>query len=1058
MLASFSRTSLFSYLAAWCLLSSVAWGQASTSGRVTGLVTDPSGAAIEGATISLRNKTTNAMRETTSVGGVYSFSLVPVGNYEVSCTKSGFATVARPDVVVETQRTAEVNCDLPVGAVSENVVVTSREELLQTQDASVVELIDRKRIDALPNASRYFARFLELQPGVVQEVTPASRFGGTGVGGFVNGMRLDNNTVTLDGASLDDPTFPGDGSGDTVHIPLEGVQEMTFVLSNGGARLGSSTGGQIAVTTRTGTNRIHGSAYEYMRHEGLNATDFFAQEKPSFRQHIYGGSLGGPLASNKHFIFGSYERYQRDIGVTFTNFRPTPLLLSQIPGGPAFGFLREALDAAFPPATPGFDPTQLLAEFTTTLPRVLRDHIFTIRTDHELTSKDKLFLRALYVHSFIDASGFSRDFPTETSGFLLTPQNTNLAAGYTRLISPSQLNEVRASVFRLRNNLFGKPTPQALVDLGFNPDSTGPGGFPFFIAAGTGLPLLGQIPDFPVDRYQTVYQFSDTHSIQAGSHSIVFGGDIYRAIANSTLNTGVRPVTLFLGFGAPFGFGLPGLTSGSFLLQTQNFFVTPPKPSRSLKRKDFAFFVGDTWRANPKLTLDLGLRWEYFGRPTDDNPELMNNLYQTDGSGNAIADAPITDITNVVLNQVNGAGGLPMHRRNLNNWGPRVGIAYHPFSRTVLRAGYSIFYSKPYFEQFNKNRFNPPYVVSTTIFFAPFGSTADPAINGDIPNVTAVAPSWKTPSVQSYNLTIEHALTNDMSFSVAYVGNVGRHLSIIRNPNLGDAPPGPRPNPNFGVIDLLDSVGMSNFNSLQVQLQQRLSKGLSFQVNYTYSKNLDIRSLAHADFGRQEIVPTDDSNLSVDYGRSDFDIPQSFKVNFYYELPFGRHRKWGTGWSPLTDQILGNWSISGIGSVRSGFPFSIYSDQDLNGDGIVQDRAPIVGDPRAIVINQGLQYLDPNAIGTQILADPNLPPSGRNIFNGPKVTSWDLAIGKKFQLSEAVAFDFRGEMLNFLNHTSFQAMTLAEGNNIAAPGGSFGRILRTAVDARIVQLSFRLTF
>ncbi len=181
-------------------------------------------------------------------------------------------------------------------------------------------------------------------------------------------------------------------------------------------------------------------------------------------------------------------------------------------------------------------------------------------------------------------------------------------------------------------------------------------------------------------------------------------------------------------------------------------------------------------------------------------------------------------------------------------------------------------------------------------------------------------------------------------------------------------------------------------------------------------------------------------------------------MNFYFELPLGTGKRWGAGWTGITRQVFGNWAFSGVGSVRTGFPFSIYSNQDLNGDGIVQDRAPIVGDPQSIIINRGTQYLDPYAIGTKILNDPNLPPSGRNIFSGPGASSWDLAMQKKFSLTEKVMLDFRGEMLNFLNHPSFQTMTLEDGNAIAAPGGSFGQILRTASTSRIVQLSARVSF
>jgi hypothetical protein len=1037
--------------------------QVGAVGQIRGEVRDPTGALIPGAQVTARNLETGVLRQAPSNANGYFVILgVDPGTYEVKCSKEGFKSSVRPQVGVQTQQVSTVDITLTLGQVQENITVAEREELLRTDDANLSSIVDAKRLEEIPLKTRYLAQLTELLPGVAPIRTPQNRFEGSGAGGFVHGLRKNMNSFTLDGANLDDPGFRGDNVQVNGRVGEDSIREFQMLLGTAEANFGHNAGAQINMTTKNGTNDIHGSVFEYFRNEALDARDYFNDTGPKlpFKQNIFGGAVGGPFVKNKHFWFATYEGYYQRRQVTARGTAPTPLLLASVPDGPAVGNLRSVLEAAYPAPDPGFLQTDITAPFTSSLPDVITTNQFTVRTDHQISAKDALFFRVWFLNSVTTAGSSFATLATGTSTFGVDRRQTNVAAGWRRVISPQSVNEFRASVFRPRVVLSARgETKPGLVALGYPTKPDDPGSLGFTVFAGTGLTPIGQLNFLPTGRFNTVYQFNDEYSWAHGRHLFRFGGDFYRAIENDFLNSGRNPFTLFLGFGPPFGFGLPGLTTGLFLLQNQNFYTNPPTSQRHLRSKDFSFFAGDTWKVRPDLTVTLGVRWEYFG-VVNEVDGFLNNAFQADASGNPLAESPITDPSMIVLKSVTE---LPMTKKDLNNFGPRVGFAYHPFSNVVFRAGYGIMYDKPYFNQFINNRFNPPFNISTTLFFSPFGSTADPLVNGLTPNLATVTPDFVAPYVQNYHFEMEWGVMTDTVFRIAYVGNVVRKLTLIEAPNLqGAIPAASRPNPNFLTWEMLTNHAYSNYNGLEVEFRRRLSKGLAFQASYTWSKVLDTRSLADTITTQSEVLPSDKDNLRIDYGPADFNIPHAFKANWYYELPFGRGRRWGSGSSGIGQHVLGGWVVSGRGAIYTNFPFSILSNQDLNGNGSTNnDRAPITVSPGSLVLNQGLQFLHPNLIGTAIVNDPNLPPSGKNILYGPRQNIWDVSVGKTFDVTERVKLDFRALMFNLLNHPNFESPNVERGNNIANPANSsFGRLIATSrnLDNRIIEFSARLKF
>jgi hypothetical protein len=536
------------------------------------------------------------------------------------------------------------------------------------------------------------------------------------------------------------------------------------------------------------------------------------------------------------------------------------------------------------------------------------------------------------------------------------------------------------------------------------------------ILAGTGMSLLGQFPIFPFKRPQHEIQINDDFSLLLGAHQLKFGVERYQINLNETISNNLKPTTVFVGFGGNPFFPV-GVTDANFLSSEQNFPVAPDNFQRGYRQTNWSLYVTDTHRLTNSVTLNYGLRWEYFGIPHERHGAL-HNLYQADAGGNPIPGKKITDITNVVIAQAGDcAGCLNFFKKKFTNFQPRFGIAYNIFPKTVVRAGYGLIFNPWYYEQFNPVRFNAPETISTLINFQPFGTRATPASALPEQNAYAVDPDYTPAHTQSWSLFVEQGLTSNSSFKIGYVGNKGTKLSQLLTPNFGASPSGPRPNPGFSIIDLMTTSGLSTYHGLQSEFVQRFHRGLSLQVNYTWSKSLDNSSISHTVFGRDRIVPQNSLTPRSNYGPSDYDIRHLFRGNWHYELPFGGGKPWLNSSNKALRTAVSGWNISGIFTVQSGHPFNILSGADSNGDGNVNDRAVFLSGTYDQLLASGgdkAQYLSPTVAcppgtppgsvctqsGVVLSGDYSLgSPSGRSAVEGPSMTNFDLVLGKITSLS-----------------------------------------------------------
>ena len=1054
-----------------CPLYPPALGQASVSGRISGTVTDVTGAVIRAAQVRARNLTTNDQRSTVSGDlGIYEFLNVPIGRYELAIEAPGFKKEVT-EVEVQVQSSVVVNFRLNVGEVSEQVLVTGAAEVLRTTDATISGVVDNVRLSDLPLNGRSFTDLIGLQPGAtpVLNTGAGARTSDTrNAGGFVNGADDFFNDFTIDGGDYNDLVVPGSSINKALigtGVPPDAIQEFHVVTSNESAEFGTVAGAHIAVVTKSGSNALHSTLWEYVRNNAFDARNFFDRglfyndnshtghfvpgvdtaRTPPFRLNQFGLVVGGPIRKDKDFFFGSYEGYRQALLQTATPLVPTPRLIDALPSGQAYGNLRELFRAFFPPPDPGYSPTALVAPLGTVTDVSNHRNSFIVRTDHVLTLKDRLSFRIVFNKSDGPPGALlSTGIRGGNIGF--TWQNEDPQITDTRIVSPNMVNEFRMNFNRHELGTVWDTPLGPVTSLGYSASAADRNGVPLIVSSGTGLANVGILTSIPQGRAVNVFQYNDTLSNTAGRHSMKMGANIFRYQSNQYGADTPRPQTTFVGFGAPFDSQPNGLTSGAFFTQTQTFNINPLDSShRYVRYSHFGFFYQDNFRVSPKFTLDLGVRYEFFSVPYEKNG-VQNTLFQLDAGGNALPGTRVTDITHVSLFRTDGKP-LRIMNTDYKNVAPRVGLAWTPLERLVLRAGYGISYNRPDLFGFGGTA-NYPFSIPTSLSGQRFGTFADPNQFLNRPqNVTAFDPANVTTYVQKYNLNLQFKLDSQTYYQVGYVGSHTLNLPLNFNPNYGGGYRGTRPNQNFLVISIREQTGQTHYNALQMEVFRRYNRGLSLQVSYTYSKAIGMQE--------QFSVPTDLFNANVDRGPMDFDLRHMLIVNGVYDLPVGKgHRLWDHG---VVNTIFGQWSMASLFWVRSGQPFSIDSGVDINGDGNATDRARLLAAvPGSTLLNSGdkAQYLKARSdVLNTILSQSNVgAPLGRNTFTGPGSVNCDLSLLKNIPIKERAKFQLRFEFFNVFNHTNL--------NNPVQTLGSpaFGQILSTRTNSRQIQFAAKLYF
>jgi outer membrane receptor protein involved in Fe transport len=1047
-------------VAALLVLAAIAFSQ-SPRGVLVGTVSDPSGAAVANTIVTITNQGTNAsVRVQTNDIGQYTASNLDPGTYSVSVEQQGFRAMTVRDIVLQVSQTARVDVSLTVGDVASTVTVDATAPVVQSETSSIGSVVDNRQVQNLPlNGRSNISALLSLTPGVQR----------SGINPVVSAASVwfGSTNMTIDGAANID--FGNERLGPTVPS-LEAIGEFRVIANAASAEYGRG-GTQIIVATRAGTNELHGSLFAYNRNRALSAKNFFATHlpKPAFNRNEYGGSLGGPILKNKLFYFGSFEGMRRIGSATVVSAMPTPALKSgdftglapvrdpltgenfannRIPADRISPFAREMLKFAADPNTATTAAAGLGNNYTWNSPQREINDRYSFRLDHHLTDKDRINGRYWQANNgpFQNSGGEA----TERFGNFVGwgAATKSVMASYTRLVTASMINEARFAF--MHNNFFRTPQNSDLDPSTFIPGLTSP------------LPGLGGLPEVRINGFrgfidlagsgdrQRNWEFYDNLSWNVGSHNLKVGGEWQRASSLNRANLAPsRGQFLFDGryTGNPFADFLLG-----YPFRTQ-------RPTRNVEvepqNSRWAGFIQDDWVVSPKLTLNLGLRYEYAGLFQNSIGDIANfdpalgKLVLISGTPDpSFAGLPIVNGSEIGLTADNYVN------KDRNNFAPRFGFAYRPFGRStfVIRSGYGIFYNvNPGYLFGGALPQNPPFRTSQ-LFDAlpgntpsltmanPFPGTGSVTAN---PNVNAFARDRVNGYMQQWNFTVEGEVLPNTAVRASYLGNRGVHLDRLININEPLPAPGliqpRRPYQPFGNIMYRESGRNSLLNQLQLGAIRRLSNGFSFQVEYQLTN-----ALGEQPYGIE--APMSQWNARLDWGHADFIRRHVVTANYTWDLPFGRGR--ALELSGFANALFGGWRLNGILSKGTGEPFSVGFNSTVTG--WPSNRADIVGDPYANARTL-TRWFNPDAFA--VPAPFTFGNSPRNVLWGPGYFTWDTSLIKNTAITERVNFEFRAEFFNVLNHASFNAPAA----NISVPN-QVGRITSTFTGPRDIQFGARLSF
>jgi len=980
------------------LLTGAAIGQ-SPNGTMSGLVLDPSGRAIAGAEVLIVNDATGIRYAGATNGeGLYAVTSLPPGPYRIQVSKFGFKTLIKPDVVLNVQDALAINFTLPVGAIAETVTVEGGAPLVNTESAAVSTVIDRNFVASLPLNGRSFNTLLELTPGVVIAPQPNAQSPGQF---SIAGQRADANTFTVDGVSANfgvSSNFPtgasGTGSaqafsalgGTSSLVSVDSLQEFRIETSSFAAEFGRSPGGQVILTTRSGTNEFHGGLFDYFRNTVLDANDWFADNahlpRAPEQHNDFGGYFGGPILRNKTFFFFSYEGARLRIPETSSIAVPSSYARAVAPVG-----LVPYVTAYPQPDDKTITPGEYISHFTANYSNQATLDATSIRIDHTLNSRFSIFGRYNNAPSqVITRSGPGNEVDT-------VPVNTRtLTLGLTALLSSHVSDTIRGNYSEQNSNFtsaldtFGgalPPDPSLLI-----------GPLAPVQTLVTFAPLDGvasyQVGPSARNRTKQVNLVDDL-SVTAGRHQLKFGAD-YRALflrmlpAQNSLLYLISSVQEFVS----------GASEGQSLL----FNTGTNLPSRLLSQS-LSLYGQDNFHLTPRLTLTYGLRWELAPAPSARGGTTLASWSNTDNPAMVTLAPP----------------GTAPWRTRFGNFAPRFGAAYRVRRERdlVLRAGVGVFYDLGVGSVANLGAYFPNassqsasgvvLPVSQLPSYLPVISLQPP-----YPFATGFAADLELPRSYQWNVAMETSFAGQNAFSLTYVGQAGRDL--LREEALY------QPNSNFsGDFALTGNTAWSNYNALQAQYRRPLSQGLQGLLNYTWAHSLDNAS-------NDVVAGLSGTVISAasDYGSSDFDVRQSFSGALIYAIP-----------SVTTDRrfalLTQGWSLQSVIVARTGTPFNgvlLLASPDPGG---VADSRPdrVLGQPVWLYGSQCISALGPPCAGGQGLnpaafAIPSTVRQGteaRNDITGFGLTQVDLSIRRRFSLTDHLILDFRADAFNVLNHPNF---------------------------------------
>ena len=1014
-------------------------------GSIRGKVADAIGGLVQGAKIKATNVATGVSRETvTDDHGEYVLAELPAGQYEVRAEVADLSPGTRR-VLVNVGLDTSLDFELRVQRLNEQVVVSETASLVDSTQDVLAEVIPQKMVTELPLNGRDFGKLVALSPGTT--VDPSGVAGTEdGFGQFnINGNRDRSNNYTLDGTDDNDPFFnnsalnqTGIGGAPASLLPLEAIQEFNLE-SQFPAEYGRNSGSVVNIITKSGTNHFHGSGFGFLRNSALDARNYFNTEphKSVFQNSNFGGAIGGPVVKNKTFFFGAYEGQRERVGSDFLLLVPTT---QQIAEAQATALLYQ------PAINPGLNA--LLAFYPQSTTGTIADEVrdtnngnnFIVKLDHNLTKTELLTGRYAFAQSY-------QIFPFGSPGGYGTgsrlPQFAQTSPTRVQVISVSLLSSLRGGdINEVRFGYSRYTTSFSSLDANFNPNSiglnfgTGKLGIPEFDF--TNIENLGATGySIPRGRTSGTYQILDNFTVPRGRHTIKFGEEFRRAAIvnfNDNLERGIFQFTAgaCLTTGA-LACGQPGydpvvdsladfLNGGEYDLNNLGdccSFVSVEEGNthRTTYNNGFSFFAQDDYRAASNVTLNFGLRWEYFG-PMSEANNLLSNL-GADG--------------NLAMVGTDGLNGL--YQRDLHNLSPRFGLAWNALKNTVVRIGYGLYY-----DYVPQDIFIANYTTSAGVATNPIGPKPilplnyDPtAFNGT--NSTPHAPimngvagppysifvtphSFPSPYTQNWNLNIQHQLAAHAATELRYVGSKGTDLVRLTDLNEPNSQGNRTINTTYAAMDELTPSSSSIYHALDAIARFQNAHGISGIVGYVWSKSIDDASDG-IDFVPGAAFPQDPSNLKAERGPSTFDTRQRFTAALNYALPsLSNSKRMGAG-----------WQLNAIVTVQTGRPIPIVNADDTSNRFYFNQRPNVVPGVNPILPgwSPATGYLNPLAFSQP--PDGTFGDLGRNAIFGPGYADWDFSLTKETPLTETVALQLRVELFNILNHPDF-----ALPNHVITPG------------------------
>ncbi|MCI0627265.1 MAG: TonB-dependent receptor [Acidobacteria bacterium] len=1037
------------------------WSQTAT---LVGTIKDPSGAVVVGVSVSARHIETNiAHSGTTNEQGDYRIPLSRIGHYQVRAEQAGFKAALWPEVIVQLGQTLRLDMALEVGELAESVTVDSRAPLVRSETSSLGEVMDNRKILELPLNGREFLQLATLTPGVSNRNASA---GSPSKGGAleVNGGRSGHNQFRLDGIDNTDNHY-----NELAAVPsIESIQEFQVVRNLYSAEYGRAGGGIIDVKLRSGTNQYHGSLYEFHRNSAVDARNFFAQTKPAFRFHQFGAAIGGPVylprysGKDRSFFFFNYEGFRESKGTTSLWNMPTqqerqgdfsqsvikprnPFTGQPFPGNRIPSEMLSPLGTKLINLLPVPNSSDPLRNYVNSAQDTRDWNTYVVRFDQQLSQN-----RSVAV-SWIGGTRKALQSNLNAYTAQVQPQNGYAAVlAFTQAFNPRTVFESRIGYTRLVDLVDNEDKTDYATQFGWPLHQNGATfwGFPrMSVRSPVGQQNYFGVNHSPFGRRNNAYNLVNSLSVNRGSHSLKMGLDVKRQHDNWVL-MGSRNFFLnnySTNVWADFAMGLA--SSVQFM---------PDVSWMYLRRTLWGMYVQDDWKVSPRLTLNLGLRYD-VNTPYKSLDRRMATFDVATGQLVYPEAAPLTQADLARLRFPHRvAGPATAYDTDWKSIGPRFGLAFRPRGTNdlVVRGGYGIFYAPASGLVTAYTAFVPPWQARIALA----GTPQSPVFIDKIPvdyfngplndsgSVLYVPASRKFRDLgsQQWNLSIEKEILSDLALEIAYIGSKQTHASGLTDGHFFAQQYIGRPRyPGMGNLTLRTDAYNMEYNALQVTARQRLAHGLSFLLNYTWSKALSDQS------GDDANVIPDFSDLRQIWGRADFDVRHIFNFSGIYEIPVGANRRFLSQSGGLANAILGGWKLNYIVQATSGYPFSL----SVSGAAALVRPDILPGKQGNLPSSQRTPdfWFDPSVFTFPATRFGNV---AKNTMDGPGYATLDLGVSKNFVIREGRLLEFRTEMFNALNHPNFYFTAFFD-PAFNVPGANRPNAVR---DPRSIQFALKFLF